>query len=54
MRKLAAAWAIALLSAASLGAQTVIPLTLESDGRYTMNASVNGVGVRTYYTPDSL
>ena len=40
------------LVAAVAGAQTVIPLHPESDGRYTMNASVNGVGVRTYYTPD--
>ena len=40
------------LAAAVAGAQTVIPMHQESDGRYTMNASVNGVGVRTYYTPD--
>lgn len=53
MKRLATAWAIALLSAVTLGAQTVIPLHPESDGRYTMNASVNGVGVRTYYTPDN-
>ena len=44
--------ALAILIHAFLGAQTVIPLNLEEDGRYTMNASVNGVGVRTYYTPD--
>lgn len=53
MKKLAFAWALALLAPAILDAQTVIPLNRESDGRYTMNASVNGVGVRTYYTPDS-
>lgn len=41
------------LAAPALRAQTVIPLKAEADGRYTMDASVNGVGVRTYYTPDS-
>ena len=41
------------LVAIAMCAQTVIPLHQESDGRYTMNASVNGVGVRTYYTPDN-
>ncbi|MDO5442899.1 MAG: hypothetical protein Q4G10_04455 [Bacteroidia bacterium] len=34
-------------------AQTVIKLNPESDGVYTLNATVNGVGVRTYYTEES-
>jgi tetratricopeptide (TPR) repeat protein len=53
MRRLVTIWALALVTAAGLCAQTVIPLNLESDGRYTMNASINGVGVRTYYAPES-
>jgi len=52
MKKIAVSWILALMAPAFLGAQTVIPLNLEDDGRYTMNASVNGVGVKTYYTPD--
>ena len=44
---------LAALSAAGLRAQSVIQLHEESDGRYTMNASVNGVGVRTYYAPEN-
>jgi len=48
-----AAMLTAALAAPALRAQTVIPLHQETDGRYTMEASVNGVGVRTYYTPDS-
>jgi len=51
MKKIFTTGLLALLAAVA-GAQTVIPLHQESDGRYTMNASVNGVGVRTYYTPD--
>lgn len=38
---------------ASLGAQTVIHLNPESDGVYTLSATVNGVGVMTYYTEES-
>lgn len=34
-------------------AQSVIRLNEEPDGRYTMGATVNGVGVRTYYAPES-
>lgn len=34
-------------------AQTVIPLQRESDGKYQVDAKVNGVGVRTYYTEES-
>ena len=52
MRKIFTTGLLALFAIVS-GAQTVIPLNQESDGRYTMNASVNGVGVRTYYTPDN-
>ena len=53
MRYLRTAAILLLLSVQGLAAQTVIPLKQELDGRYTMDASVNGVGVRTYYTPDS-
>lgn len=52
MKKIFTTGLLAIMAIAS-GAQTVIPLHQESDGRYTMNASVNGVGVRTYYTPDN-
>ncbi len=52
MKKIFTTGLLALFTIAA-GAQTVIPLNQESDGRYTMNASVNGVGVRTYYTPDN-
>ena len=44
---------LAALSALSLQAQSVIQLHEESDGRYTMDASVNGVGVRTYYAAEN-
>lgn len=52
MKKIFTTGLLALFTIAA-GSQTVIPLNQESDGRYTMNASVNGVGVRTYYTPDN-
>ena len=39
--------------ATTLQAQTVIRLVEEPDGRLTMPATVNGVGVRTYYTQES-
>ena len=42
-----AAMLTAALAAPAMRAQTVIPLNHETDGRYTMEASVNGVGVRT-------
>ena len=51
MKRIFTTCLLALFAIAS-GAQTVIPLQRESDGRYTMNASVNGVGVKTYYTQD--
>ena len=44
---------LAMLSAVGMQAQSVIQLHEEPDGRYTMNASVNGVGVRTYYAPEN-
>lgn len=43
----------ALLTAYYAEAQTVIKLNPESDGVYTLNATLNGVGVRTYYTEES-
>ena len=45
--------ALIMLSAFGMQAQSVIQLHEEPDGRYTMNASVNGVGVRTYYAPEN-
>ena len=45
--------ALIMLSAVGMKAQSVIQLHEEPDGRYTMNASVNGVGVRTYYAPEN-
>ena len=45
--------ALLLLLTVPLAAQSVIPLREEADGRYTMDASVNGVGVRTYYAPEN-
>ena len=37
----------------SLNAQSVIKLNPQSDGRYTIDATVNGVGVKTYYAPEN-
>ena len=45
--------ALIMMSAVGMQAQSVIQLHEEPDGRYTMNASVNGVGVRTYYAPEN-
>lgn len=45
--------AVSLLPGPGLGAQNVIRLNPESDGRYTMDASVNGVGVKTYFSESS-
>ncbi|MBR0223717.1 MAG: tetratricopeptide repeat protein [Bacteroidales bacterium] len=42
-----------LISAAGLRAQSVIPLSEDADGRYTMDATLNGVGVKTYYAPEN-
>ena len=55
MRNLIFATALlgSLVSALPLGAQSVIPLAEDADGRYTMDATVNGVGVKTYYAPEN-
>ncbi|MBR1575800.1 MAG: hypothetical protein IJ654_05045 [Bacteroidales bacterium] len=53
LHEISAALLAVLLSAFNLGAQSVIRLHEEEDGRYTMDASVNGVGVRTYYAPEN-
>lgn len=45
--------AVSLFLCFTLNAQTVIDLSPESGGRYTMNASVNGVGVKTYFSEAS-
>ena len=42
-----------VVSALPVGAQSVIPLAEDADGRYTMDATVNGVGVKTYYAPEN-
>jgi len=52
-RRILASLLIAAAYALSLNAQSVITLNEESDGRYTVDASVNGVGVRTFYTAES-
>ncbi len=48
---------LALLAAAlcslSLNAQSVIKLNPQSDGRYTIDATVNGVGVKTFYAAEN-
>lgn len=43
----------ALLLAPGLHAQNVIKLNPQSDGRYTIDATVNGVGVKTYYAAEN-
>ena len=43
----------ATLCALSLNAQSVIKLNPQSDGRYTIDATVNGVGVKTYYAAEN-
>lgn len=52
MKKILLIFALALTSI-SINAQSVINLNEEADGSYTMNATLNGVGVRTYYAPES-
>ncbi|MDO5443867.1 MAG: hypothetical protein Q4G10_09370, partial [Bacteroidia bacterium] len=52
-KKLLAAAAAALLTATGISAQTIINLNPEQDGVYTLSATLNGVGVRTYYTEES-
>ncbi len=53
MKRISLSLLAALLFTVQLGAQSVIALNEEADGRYTMNASVNGVGVKTYYAPEN-
>ena len=53
LRMLSVAALSLALSCLSLGAQSVIPLSEDADGRYTMDATVNGVGVKTYYAPEN-
>lgn len=43
----------AILATFSLNAQTKIQLQKESDGKYTVDAKVNGVGVLTYYVEEN-
>lgn len=45
------AWAF--VSLLSLDAQTVVPLHPQSDGTYLVDATVNGVGVKTYYAEEN-
>ena len=53
LRWFPAALILFLLPCAALSAQTVISLHEAEDGRLMMDAAVNGVGVKTYYTPDN-
>ena len=41
------------LCALNLDAQSVIKLNPQTDGRYTIDATVNGVGVKTYYAAEN-
>ncbi len=43
----------AMLLTVTAGAQTVIKLNPESDGIYTLDATLNGVGIRTYYAEEN-
>ena len=43
----------AALCSLSLSAQSVIKLIPQSDGRYTIDATVNGVGVKTFYAAET-
>jgi hypothetical protein len=52
LRLLAATLFVLCLPFASK-AQTSIPIFKEADGRYSMEATLNGVGVRTFYTEES-
>ena len=51
MKRLIMFLAVLLTTVAS--AQTVIKLNPVSEGKYTLDASLNGVGVKTYYTEES-
>lgn len=53
-RKILAVITAIFAFASSLGAQTVITLNeTGEEGKYTIDATVNGVGVRTYYTEEN-
>lgn len=53
MKRTLTALLAATLCTLSLNAQSVIKLNPQSDGRYTIDATVNGVGVKTYYAPET-
>ena len=53
MKKTILALLAAAVCALSLNAQSVIKLNPQSDGRYTIDATVNGVGVKTYYAAEN-
>ena len=54
MRALASVLGSLLLTAAAASAQSVITLQdTAEEGKYTIETSVNGVGVRTYYTEEN-
>lgn len=42
-----------LVSTTALSAQSIIKLQPEQDGKYTVDAALNGVGVRTWYVSES-
>lgn len=46
-------FSLMLASCLSMNAQKVINLNDEGDGKYTIEASLNGVGVRTFYVAES-
>ncbi|MBO4844602.1 MAG: hypothetical protein J5490_08545 [Bacteroidales bacterium] len=53
MRRHLAIILAAMLCTLSLSAQNVIKLNPQSDGRYTIDATVNGVGVKTFYAAET-
>lgn len=52
MKRFVSAALLMLSLSLTAGAQSVIKLHEQSDGRYTMDASVAGVGIKTYYTDE--
>ena len=53
MRRHLAILLAALAGTLTLSAQSVIKLNPQSDGRYTIDATVNGVGVKTFYAAEN-
>jgi len=53
MKRTILALLAAALCALSLNAQSVIKLNPQADGKYTIDATVNGVGVKTYYAAEN-